>query len=191
MTHLLITTGPESCGKTTLANALSANLQVPLVSEAARAFLDHRFQQHGHYRYDVADLTAIAQLQFQAEQQALASQPVQLICDTDLLVVMLWSEVKYGAVDPTITDLFTRSQATTQRHYLLCDHQIPWQVDPQRENPDDRAKLFQRYLHTLEQYQLSYQVVQGDIASRLNQVQHFLNPIISMSPILGCPCCRD
>jgi nicotinamide riboside kinase len=191
MTQLLITTGPESCGKTTLASALSANLQVPLVSEAARAFLDQRFQQHGHYRYDAADLTAIAQLQFQAEQQALASQPAQLVCDTDLLVVMLWSEVKYGAVDPAITDLFARSQATSKRHYLLCDHQIPWHADPQRENPDDRAKLFQRYLHTLEQYQLSYQFVQGDIASRLSQVQHFLNPIVSMSPMLGCPCCRD
>jgi nicotinamide riboside kinase len=185
MTQLLITTGPESCGKTTLATALSSTLQAPLVPEAARSFLDQRFAQTGHYHYQQADLSDIAQQQYQLEQQALAPAPSLLVCDTDLLVVMIWSEVKFGSVDPAIRDLFITSLATTNRHYLLCDYHLPWQADPQREDPDNRAALFTRYQQALEHYRLSYQVMTGSVEARVALVQsHLLPPT-------ACPCCSD
>ncbi|HTQ99258.1 MAG TPA: ATP-binding protein [Candidatus Acidoferrum sp.] len=184
--HLFITTGPESCGKTTLAQALSAEWQAPLVSEAARAYLHRRFEQDGHFRYHQADLTAIAGEQYALEQEAL-QQPVPfVVCDTDLLVILVWSEVKYGNVDPVITELFTRSIATTRRTYLLCDFHVPWEPDPLREDPDNRAELFARYRDKLDHYGLDYRVVTGDVPARLALVNE-----LTSSSGGGCPCCID
>jgi nicotinamide riboside kinase len=185
MTQLLITTGPESCGKTTLASALSSTLQAPLVLEAARSFLDQRHAQTGHYRYHQADLSDIAQQQYQREQQALTLAPATLLCDTDLLVLMIWSEVKFGSVDPAIHELFVKSLATTNRHYLLCDYHLPWQADPQREDPANRAALFARYQQALEHYQVSYQIMKGSVEERVALAQ------IHLMPQTGCPCCSD
>lgn len=185
MTRLLITTGPESCGKTTLATAVSEQLQAPLVREVARDFLDERFRNLGHYRYQQSDLLTIAQQQYALEQQALAQGSPYLVCDTDLLVLMIWSEVKFGSVDPAITELFARSLATTARTYLLCDYQVPWQSDPQREDPDNREELFERYVSKLDHYQLDYYMMRGSVAERMHQVSALLNPVA------GCPCCAD
>ena len=185
MTRLLITTGPESCGKTTLAAALSEHLQAPLVTEAARHFLDARFQREGHYRYALSDLSVIAAQQHALEQQGLQKAGTHLVCDTDLLVLMIWSEVKFGKVDPLITDLFARSLATTERTYLLCDTRIPWQQDPQREDADNREALFERYVAKLDYHGLDYWVIRGSVPERLQQVQALL------TPTAGCPCCAD
>jgi len=54
-------TGPESTGKTTLAAALAAEFDLPLVEEAARGYL------RGRTAYDREDLLAIAELQLAAE----------------------------------------------------------------------------------------------------------------------------
>lgn len=108
--QLLITTGPESCGKTTLATALGQALGAPVVAEVARDFLDARFQAEGHYHYSEGDLLTIARGQFAREQAALASNPAVLVCDTDLLVLLVWSEVRFGRVDPALQSLFAQSR---------------------------------------------------------------------------------
>ena len=150
MTHILITTGPESCGKTTLATQLSEVLHAPLVGEVARDFLNERYQLQPDYQYGQQDLLAIARLQHAREQEALSGKPEYLICDTDLLVIVIWSEVVFGSCDREIIELLEHAVATTQRTYLLCDHHIPWQHDPLRVNPFDRDMLFARYLARLD-----------------------------------------
>lgn len=182
---LLITTGPESCGKTTLAQRLSDALQAPLVIEVARDYLHQHCMVEGHYRYQQSDLTAIAREQYALEQQALRQSVPLIVCDTDLLVILVWSEVRFGHVDPVITELFTRSIATTRRLYLLCDHHVPWHPDPLREDPDNRGELFARYRDKLDHYGLDYRVVNGDVPARLAQV----NALIGSDG--GCPCCID
>lgn len=182
---LLVTTGPESCGKTTLATALQEQLQAPLVPEAARDYLHRHCEVHGHYRYAQSDLTAIAREQFALEQQALKQPVPYVVCDTDLLVIMVWSEMKFGSIDPVITDLFALSIAGTRRLYLLCDHHVPWEPDPLREDPDNRATLFARYRHWLDHYGLDYRIVSGSVAERLAQVAALIDAGG------GCPCCID
>ena len=36
------------------------------------------------------------------------------------------------------------------RSYLLLEPDIAWEADPLRENPDDRARLFDRYRELLQ-----------------------------------------
>ena len=87
-TAIIVMTGPESSGKTTLATHLAGYYKAPLISEVARDYLA------GKNSYEKSDLLEIAKLQYQEERRVVARRPKKIICDTDLLVVMIWSEVK-------------------------------------------------------------------------------------------------
>ena len=163
--RLLVTTGPESAGKTTLARELSRQLQTPLVTEQSRSYLE-RLYNSGAAHYTKADLLEIAHLQHTAEREALASGTPLVVCDTDLLVILVWSEVRYGHCEPALLQLFERA-LHWPRHYLLCDPSIPWEADPLRENPHDRPALLQRYIDKLNTLRLPWQLVSGSPSERL------------------------
>ncbi|MFT5937302.1 MAG: nicotinamide riboside kinase [Pseudohongiellaceae bacterium] len=165
-TQILVITGPESSGKTTLASQLSNHWRIPLVPEASRDYLK------GRSSYQQCDLLEIAKQQYKKEQALLSNSPKRIICDTDLLVIIIWSEVKYGHCDPWIYTAFERSvkHKASSRIYYLCDYQIPWQADPLRENPNNRDELFKLYVQKLEQYKLDFKIVKGEPQIRLQQV---------------------
>lgn len=172
-TEILITTGAESSGKTTLARDLAKHLQAPLVQEASRPYLERMAAQAGTalYRYQEGDLLAIAREQQAAEQAALATSPPYLVCDTDLLVILIWSEVRYGQCHPWILEtlLANQQRPRQRRHYLLCHWDIPWEADPLRENPENRDQLFNIYQAKLQQLRLPHTVVHGPPNTRLKQ----------------------
>ena len=165
-TEILVITGPESSGKTTLATQLANYWKTPLVTEASRDYLKEKdsYQQH--------DLLEIAKQQHKQEQTVLSLLPERIICDTDLLVIMIWSEVKYGYCDSWIYSTFENNIKKNNfcRHYYLCDSNIPWQADPRRENPHNRDELFDLYLKKLKEYELNYKIVKGEPRQRLQQV---------------------
>ena len=145
--------GPESCGKTTLAEAMASHFHAALVPEFSRAFLEKRGPE-----YSEKDLLSIAQGQIASEELVARDLPALLICDTDLITVRIWSEEKYGRCHPWIL------QHSERRHYdlwLLCKPDLPWEPDPLRENPDDRDRLFERYEELLDQLRKPYAVISG------------------------------
>ncbi len=154
----IVFTGPESSGKTTLAQHLSKELNYPWVSEYARNFLTHLNRS-----YTEADLLDIARGQIAAEDAALAQSPQLLLCDTDLLTIKIWSEVKYGHCHPWIEQ---QVRERPYQHYLLCAPDLPWEPDPLREHPQDRRTLFVRYVSTLCQLKKPFTVVAGKADQR-------------------------
>ena len=73
---LYVVTGPESCGKSTLSQALGERFGVPVIPEAARHYLVSQ-------RYESSDLLAIAGLQSEWERIDYRDFAV---ADTDLQV---------------------------------------------------------------------------------------------------------
>jgi nicotinamide riboside kinase len=132
-------TGTECTGKSTLARQLADALAVPLVTEVARDYLAGR---HG---YDRADVLAIARAQRDAEAAALATADL-VVADTDLSVIQVWWEEKYGPLDPWLAEAL---MARSARRYLLTRPDIAWEPDPLRESPHDRQRLHRRYLEVL------------------------------------------
>ena len=61
--EIVVVTGPESCGKTTLARQLADRWEAPLVNEAARDYLKNKDS------YQESDLLKIAKLQNAMEQE--------------------------------------------------------------------------------------------------------------------------
>lgn len=159
-------TGPESCGKTTLAVQLSAALNEPFSSEYARTFLvnlDRKYRQ--------SDLDLIAKAQIENQQKAIENCRKYAIFDTDLSVIKIWSDVVYGDCSDFIN---TNFEANFADLYLLCAPDMPWEADPLRENPTNRDELFEKYEQLLKDYQLPYVVIAGNQKQRLETVLEIL-----------------
>ena len=149
--------GPESCGKTTLAEDLADALSYPLVPEYSRLYFRHKSDK----QYDMTDIINIAQGQLALE----AHYPFQsIVCDTHLLVCKIWAEVQFGYCPAWLTAHYVPN--TYAMHFLTAPD-IPWEPDPLRENPHNREWLFDLYEADLQQSQANYVVLSGNRTHRV------------------------
>jgi NadR type nicotinamide-nucleotide adenylyltransferase len=157
--HKVAITGPESTGKSTLSEALAKHYGTCWVPEFARIYLNRLGRQ-----YQKEDLVEIAKGQIEREERLLLRSNKLLFCDTDLLVIKIWSEFKYHEVDPYILN-----QYNTRNYdlYLLMDIDLPWEYDPQREHPEMRAYFFEWFKSELDTLALPYKIVSGSQQERL------------------------
>lgn len=179
----IVCTGPESCGKSTLAAALADELGLPRVDEVARDWLNAR---GGIYTCPDLDLIAVAQHEAElAAREADVTQapdtarvesantnntPVAVV-DTDITVIAIWAEERFGQVSPRLQELLC---SVPPRLYVLCSPDIPWQADPLRENPHDRERLFVAYGQLLESLPWPVVTVSGSVQQRLLRVRETL-----------------
>ena len=150
--------GPECTGKTDLARFLASHYQTTWVPEFARTYLERLDRP-----YIKKDLTTIARGQLKAEN-SIAEQATRFVfCDTNLVVMKIWSEFKYGSCDPEILTLIKQQKYDL---HLLTDVDLPWEDDPLREHPHKRQELFDLYKGHLENTQTKYTIIRGNYDSR-------------------------
>ena len=170
----VVLTGPESCGKTTLARILAESFAAGLVAEQARDYLD---QKDLVGRYQPSDLLKIAERQSAAEAHASFEQKIT-VCDTDHQVVSIWWSERFG---PVPNNLSERYKTDSSRFYLLCRPDLPWQIDAQRENAKDRKRLYRIYRTDLVDRNLQFAEVEGldhkRTAQAIASVRSFLSAV--------------
>lgn len=150
--------GPESTGKSTLAKDLSEALNSAFVSEYAREYID---QLDKPYQYE--DLLAIAQGQISLEDELSAKANEFLIIDTTLKVIRVWSEHRYGKCDPWI---IAEEERRKYDLTLVCDIDLPWEEDTQREHPHLREHFFELYKEHAMAHP-PFAIIRGDRQARL------------------------
>ncbi len=159
-------TGPESTGKSWLAQKLAEHYHTRWVPEYARQYLKEIDRT---YTYD--DILVIAQNQYKEEN--LAAQNTDLIfCDTDFIVTSIWCTVKYGKCHDWITDMLQENHYDL---YLLCDIDLPWEFDPLREHPEMRTELFKMYRDMMGKHRFNYRIVNGTGEERLHNAIAFVD----------------
>jgi len=159
-------TGPESTGKTSLSMLVAETFDGVYIPEFSRGFLEKR---NGFY--EEQDLDTIAIGQCKASENVLISRNHLLVSDTDMTVMKVWSQFKYGRVSPVIEQLY---QEESFDHLFLCDTDIPWEEDPLREHPESRDELFALYLEMIQAKTKNFTIVKGSLEERLNQVRQVL-----------------
>lgn len=148
--------GPESTGKSSLAEALKLALNADVVYEYAREYL-----YINGAKYTLADINTMAEIQWQNEQELKihSSYPFRIF-DTNLDVIRVWQEEVFNTCDMSILKNISK-----QRYdfYLLCYPDLEWQYDPLRELPnlDDRLRLFNVYLEIIIDTGIPYYIVKG------------------------------
>ena len=168
----VLITGPEAAGKTHLAQALARHFRAPWVPEFARTFLTDLDRP-----YREEDLLQILDGQLRLQQQQHRDAPL-LFCDTGPEVIYVWSEVKFGRVDPHVEEMLRKY---TYDLTLLCHPDLPWEPDPLREAPElaQRKALLAKYETLLRQLDRPFVAVtgRGDERDRaaIRAVEHALN----------------
>lgn len=156
-------TGPECSGKTTLAQALSKQVNGVFVPEYVRSFFEDRSTS-----YNKNDLDIIAKGQLQAIESAKKENPEVLLVDTEMLVMKIWSDEKFNE-----TSQFIRQAYQNQAYDLivLCKPNIPYEADELRENPFDRERIYEVYLAELLTSGQNFIEVEGTLSERIQIIR--------------------
>lgn len=160
-------TGPESTGKSALSMKLANYFHTGYVPEYARSYIDLLDRP-----YTEQDILVIAKGQLEEEEVKAKETNGLLFCDTEFLVAKIWSDVKYGRCHPWI-------RHTLETHiydlYLLCNIDLPWEEDPQREHPHLRQHLFDLYHQALLQYGWNFRIISGFGEERIGNAINAIN----------------
>jgi nicotinamide riboside kinase len=171
---VLVFTGPESTGKSWLAQAVQKRFGGLLVSEYVRHFIDTHRRDTGYW-----DVSPIARGQLDWEDCARGKHPELLILDTHLLSNMLWSRTLFGNCPAWI------EQALLQRHYdlhlLLDPRGVQWVDDGQRCQPELAARVcfFQACEEWLRRHEQAAVSITGNWNERRDQVMRRLDDWLS------------
>lgn len=159
--RVVVLTGPESTGKSWLANDLHSHFGGVLVSEYVRQFIDDEKRDTCF-----ADIPVIARRQLMREDAARQRQPELLILDTNLLSNVLWSRTLFDACPEWL------ERELLMRHYdqylLLSPEGAPWIADGQRCQPEpgQRHAFYQACKRWLNHHQQPMAEISGSWSHR-------------------------
>ena len=159
--YRVVITGPESTGKTTLAENLASVFNTAWVPEYAREYISGLGRR---YNYD--DVEHIARVQETRESDYLERASRFLFFDTHLVVIKVWFKVLYGKYPLWIDKALTDSGIGL---FLVCNTDIPWMPDPLRENGGEmRDRLLKMYTGEIESLDIPWRLVSGKGQERID-----------------------
>ena len=166
----IVFTGPECSGKTTLSNAIAKIINAPIVNEYAREYLTDLDRE-----YSYSDLLKIAKGQIGLEESQMHSKSNSrlIICDTNLQVIKIWSQVKYFKCDP-----FILKNQDKNAFYVLCYPEFNWEFDPLREHPNKRMMLFDKYHQDLKLRNYNFIITKGSHETRISFVMSHITHML-------------
>jgi len=157
----IVMIGPESTGKTTISELLSSHFKEPWVPEFARDYL-----QKINRPYAKGDLLEIAKGQIILEENIKSKAQKFLFCDTDLLVIKIWSDHIYKQCDQWI---LKEIENRHYDHYFLCKNDFPWKSDPLRENPELGDYFYSVFKQHLIDLNKSFTELDGKVEDRMKK----------------------
>lgn len=167
--------GPESTGKTTLSRQLAHYFNTVWVPEYARAYLQDKWNNE-RLTCQPEDLLPIAYGQIALENDLAKKADKVLICDTDLLETMVYSESYYAG---TVDDLLKKhALENTYNLYFLTYIDTPWETDDLRDKPHQREEMFQAFEAALNKYERPYLLLKGDKQTRLETAVKAIDGIL-------------
>ncbi len=167
--------GPESTGKTWLAGELAALYGVPWSREYAREYVERHGALLGY-----GDVDPIGRGQMALEDAAIARAAAEdaplVLHDTDLLSTAVYSRHYYGDCPPWIEQEAARRRGAL---YLLHHVDVPWVAEAnQREQPERRAELFERFRARLESEGARVEALRGGWDERRRRALHAVAALV-------------
>jgi len=157
--YVVVVTGSECTGKTTLARELAIRFEAPWSGEFAREYLDRKGAV-----LDASDVEAVGRGQLDGEDVAAAAATRVLFKDTDLISTVIYARHYYGNC-PAWIERAARDRMGDL--YLLLHPDVPWVADGlQRDRPLERAHLHDLFRHRLDTLGVQVVDITGDWAKR-------------------------
>jgi len=165
----IVIIGPESTGKSTLAQGLAFHYDCPWIPEYARSYME---ELNRSYTYEDVELIARHQLEElrDFETRFSATAPY-LFLDTDLIITRVWFLHVFKREPEWLASVIKNTAADL---YLLCRPDLPWEPDPVRENENLRDYLYQWYMCEIKELSKPFAEIGGEGELRL---QHAIQAI--------------
>lgn len=163
----IVLTGPESVGKTSLAEQLAAHFNTVWVEEYGRAYTE----KVGNDLTSL-DFAHIAGGQMLLEDEAARKANQVLFCDTDLIVTETWGEIYLDHCPQWIIEM---NHARRYEGFLLLTPDIAWEKDSIRFYGDRREQHFKRLQEELVSRNLRFAVISGNYEERLQRAVKVVN----------------
>jgi nicotinamide riboside kinase len=162
--------GAESTGKSTLAEHLARAFDTVFVPEIGRFIWEEK-----QGRLSVDDYVEIAVRHRQAEAEASLRARRYLFVDTSALTTLLLGYC-FGHIKEAPAELLGYAEDCKQRytHHFVCADDIPYEIDPARENEAWRGRIQKLVIEDLEARGIPYTVVRGTVEERAAQVRRVL-----------------
>jgi|SRR5690606_20134349 len=151
--------GPESTGKSTLAERLANHFETVWVKEYMREYLQKKWDLTKTI-CEPQDLMIIANGQMKQENKLAPIANKVLFCDTDLLQLKVYSEAYYNGYCNPI--LHKHALNNWYDLYFLTNIDTPWVPDDLRDKPHDREGMFRRFHNILLQTNRPFIILNGD-----------------------------
>lgn len=162
---IIVITGAESTGKSTLAESLGQHYHVQVIPEFAREYVEHLNRP-----YNFNDVEIIARKQMEQLNAMKKPEHPLIFVDTWLIITKIWFDVVFHQV-PEWLD--REIKATNIDLFLVCDIDLPWIPDPVRENGGEKRRILQEmYIETIKKYNFTYHIVNGKDQLRFENALH-------------------
>jgi HTH-type transcriptional repressor of NAD biosynthesis genes len=160
--------GPESTGKSLLAEKLARIYQTEFVPEVAREFITSN-------DFSVDDIIRIGREQtLRVRQKEMTANRI-LFCDTDLITTQIYSKEYLGVV-PEV--LFTLEKEIQYDQYFLFDTDVPWVADGLRDLSGKRSQMYGVFRDELTKRRIGYVLVNGGYEERENTVRSEIDRLL-------------
>lgn len=167
---IVVITGAESTGKSTLTEQLAAHFDTLFMPEIARSYVEGLNRK---YTYD--DVEQIAKLQVENLNNLVTQQVPLVFVDTWLIITKVWFEFVYNETPGWLID---EIQKTKIDLFLVCDIDLPWIYDPVRENGGENRNILQNlYIKNIIEFGYNYKIVQGTNNDRLSNAIKFVEEL--------------
>lgn len=167
--------GPESTGKTTLSRQLARHYDTVWVREFARNYLQDKWNDE-RQTCERKDLIPIAIGQMMLENDLAEKANDVLVCDTDILETMVYSETYYGGfVEPILKRAAKKNKYDL---YLLTYIDTPWEEDDLRDRPDLRKEMFDAFHQALVKYNRPFILLKGNKRKRLRKATKAIDKLL-------------
>ncbi len=157
--------GGESAGKTTLAQALAAELGTVWVAEYGR----ERWLDIGG-TFSLDELLHVGRQQVAREDAALGQARGWLVCDTSPLTTLVYALLDHGSAPEALFELARRRYDLT----LLCAPDFDFVQDGARRDAGFRSEQHALTVDLLQRFGLPHVLVSGDLEQRLAQLRPLL-----------------
>ena len=161
--------GPESTGKTMLAEKIAHEFNTVWVPEVAREMLTSN-------SFSVEEIKKIGVAHYARLKGKLPFANKILICDTDVITTQIYSR-HYLQVIPDI--LYQLESEVKLDYYFLFDVDVPWVPDGLRDLGHMRNEMFEIFERELVKRRLPYMIIRGTYDVRHNTVRRKLQEILN------------
>lgn len=163
--------GPESTGKSFLAEKLATRYHTQVVPEVSRELLTGN-------TFNREDIMAIGREQTKRVFEKVRAANKILLCDTDLIATQIYSR-EYLKVVPPI--LYEFEKMVEYDLYFLFDIDVPWVSDGVRDlgSTDDRKRMYEIFKNELDRRKINFIHVQGNWEQREKIVTQAIDLVLT------------